>query len=78
MFMLMLSVSLNVFFSIHVMWKKSSPKPENAEWQGLWKGLGKILEAWGPPVSWDFTLEHLWDPEKINKQVFESGMVQLR
>ena len=31
MFMLMLSIALNVFFSIHVMWKKSSPKPENVD-----------------------------------------------
>ena len=29
--MCMLSISLNVFFSIHVMWKKSSPKPENVD-----------------------------------------------
>ena len=31
-FTLMLSTSLNVFFSIHVTWKKCSPKPENVDW----------------------------------------------
>ena len=60
----MLSISLNVFFSICVMWKKSPPKPENADWQGIWRGLGEILEAWGPTMSWHSTLEHLWDPRK--------------
>ena len=60
----MLSISLNVFFSICVMWKKSPPKPENADWQGTWRGLGEILEAWGPEMSWHSTLEHLWDPRK--------------
>ena len=56
-----LSVSLHVFSAIiiYIMWRKLSPKPENVEWQGIWRGLGKRLEAWGPPVSWDFTLEHL-------------------
>ena len=58
MLVFMLSVSLEVFFSIRAKWKKS-PKPENADWQGIWRGLGKILEAWGPAMSWDFTLEHL-------------------
>lgn len=62
-----LSISLNVFLSIYLMWKKSSPKPENAEWQGIWRGLGKTLEAWRPAVSWDFTLEHLWYPEKLSE-----------
>ena len=41
----MLSISLNVFSSIYVMWKKSSPEPENVDWQGIWRGLEKILEA---------------------------------
>jgi len=27
-----LSISLNVFLFIYVMWKKSSPKPENIDW----------------------------------------------
>ena len=60
----MLSITFNVFLSIHARWKKSPPKPEHADWQGIWRGLGKILEAWGPAMSWDFTLEHLWDPDR--------------
>ena len=67
----MLSISLNVFL-YRRKWKEPPPKPENADWQGIWRGLGNILEAWGPAVSWNFTLEHLWDPKK-----FESGMVRL-
>ena len=64
-----LSVSLNVFSAIvfYIMWRKLFPKPENVECQGIWRGLGKRLEVWGPPVSWDFTLEHLWDLEKLSE-----------
>ena len=64
-----LSVSLNVYSAIvfYIMWRKFFPKPENMEWQGICRGLGKRLEVWGPLVSWDFTLEHLWDPEKLSK-----------
>ena len=47
----MLSISLNVFLSIRAKWKKSPPRPENADWHRIWRGLGKILEAWGPAVS---------------------------
>ena len=25
------------------------------------------VDAWGPAVPWDFTLEHLWEPEKLSK-----------
>ena len=25
-------------FSIHVLWKKSSPRPENVDWHGIWRG----------------------------------------
>ncbi len=63
----MLSMSLNVFLSIRAKWKKSPPRPENDDWQGIWKGLGRILEAWGPAMPWDFTLEHLWDPGKLSQ-----------
>ena len=65
----MLSVSLNVFLSIGAKWKKSPPRPENDDWQGIWKGLGRILEAWGAAMSWDFSLEHLWDPEKLSQHL---------
>ena len=68
----MLSISLNILLSIRVMWKETPPNPENADWQGIWRGLGKILEAWGAAMSWDFTLEHLWDPKKPSP-VFEPG-----
>jgi len=64
-----LSVSMNVFSAMvtYIIWRKLCPKPENADWQGIWRSLGKRLEAWGPLVSWDFTLEHLWDPEKLSQ-----------
>ena len=65
----MLSISLNVFLSIRAMCKKSPPKPDNDDWQGIWRGLGKILELWGPTMSWDFTLEHLWDLEKLSQHL---------
>ena len=45
-----LSISLNVFLFIRAKWKKPPPRPENDDWQGLWKGLGRILEAWGSAV----------------------------
>jgi len=63
-----LSVSLNVFSAIvfYIMWRKLFPERENVEWQGIWRGLGKRLKLWAPLVSWDFTLEHLWDPEKLS------------
>ena len=48
-------------------WRKFFPKSEDVEWWGIWRGLGKRLEVLGPLVSWDFTLEHLWDPEKQSK-----------
>jgi len=36
-----LSVSLNVYSAIvfYIMWWKFFPKPENMEWQGIWRGL---------------------------------------
>jgi len=54
------------------MCKKSPPKPEKADWQGIWRGLGKILEVLGPAMSWDFTLEHLWDPEKLSQYLSQA------
>ncbi len=65
----MLSMSSNVFLSIRAKWKKSPPRSENADWQGIWRGLGRISEVWGPAMSWDFTLEHLWDPEKLSQHL---------
>ena len=63
-----LSISLNILLFIHAKWKKP-PRPENDDRQGIWKGLGRILEAWGPAIPWDFTLEHLWDPEKLSQHL---------
>ena len=74
----MLSVSLNVFLSIRAKWKKSPPRPENDDWQGIWKGLGRILEAWGPATPWDFTLEHLWDPEKLSQHLSQGRCGSVR
>ncbi|XP_021239577.1 uncharacterized protein LOC110391946 [Numida meleagris] len=49
----LISIALNVFLLmiIYIIWRKLSPKPENAEWQGIWRGLGNVLEAWGAPGS---------------------------
>ncbi|XP_031448717.1 uncharacterized protein LOC116228742 [Phasianus colchicus] len=69
---LFISISLNVFQYRHGKRKESPPKPDNADWQGIWRGLGKILEAWGPTMSWDFTLEHLWDPEKLSQYLSQA------
>ena len=60
-FSCILSISLNIFLFIRAKWKEPPPRPENDDWQGIWKGLGRTLEAWGPAIPWDFTLEHLWE-----------------
>lgn len=65
--MTVLSIFLNVFLFIYFIWRNPSQKRENAQWQGTWRSLEKILEAWGLPVSWDFTREHLWNPENVCK-----------
>ena len=69
----MLSISLYGFLFICAKWKKPPPRPENDDWQGIWKGLGRTLEAWGPAIPWDFTLEHLWDPEKLSQHLSQGG-----
>ena len=68
-----LLISLNVLFIIslsicfyHIL-KKPSPKPENSEWQGVWRGLEKTLERWTSSVSCDFTPEHLQDPDSLGR-----------
>ena len=55
--LIMLLLSLNVFFIVslsiciyHIL-MKPSPKPENTEWQGVWRGLGETLERWTLLVS---------------------------
>ena len=72
-----LLISLNALFVtviislssciFNIMKKKPSPKPENTEWQGVWRGLGETLEKWTCSVSWIFTPEHLKDPESLNR-----------
>ena len=68
-----LLISLNVLFIISLsIWiynilKKSPPKPENTEWQGVWRALGETLERWTCSVSWNFTPKHLKDPESLNR-----------
>ena len=73
-----LSISLNTLFVIVIIslipriWiycilKKSPSKPENTEWQGVWRDLGETLERWTCSVSWNFTPEHLKDPESLNR-----------
>ena len=63
-----LSISLNVLLFICAKWKKP-PRRENDDRQGTRKGLGLILEAWRPAIPWDFTLEHLRDPEKLSQHL---------
>ena len=71
-----LLISLNALFVIVIIslsiWnyrilKKSPPKPENTEWQGVWRDLGETLGRWTCSVSWNFTPEHLKDPESLNR-----------
>ena len=33
----------------------------------MWRGLGETLERWKSSVSWNFTPEHLKDPENLNR-----------
>ncbi|XP_052561606.1 uncharacterized protein LOC128092111 [Tympanuchus pallidicinctus] len=61
-----LNVLLIILLSIYYILRMSSPKPENTEWQGVWRGLGEILDRWKSSVSWNFTPEHLKDPESLN------------
>ena len=58
-------ISLSIW--IYNILKKSPPKPENTEWQGVWRDLGETLERWTCSVSWNFTPEHLKDPESLNR-----------
>ncbi len=71
-----LLISLNALFAIVIIslsicifniMKKPSPKPENTEWQGAWRGMGETLEKWTCLVSWNFTPKHLKDPESLNR-----------
>ena len=71
-----LLISLNVLFSsllislsiwIYNILRKPSSEPENIEWRGMWRGLGETLERWTSLVSWNFTPEHLKDPESLNR-----------
>ncbi|XP_021236236.1 uncharacterized protein LOC110389699 [Numida meleagris] len=69
----MLSISLNALLIILVIslsiyfLRKPSPKPEDTEWQGVWRKLGETLERWESPVSWNFTPEHMEDPESLSE-----------
>ena len=70
--MIMLSISLNVFLIISLsvciygILKKPSPEPENTDWQRVWRDLGETLKRRALLVSWNFTPEHLQDPQNIN------------
>ena len=37
----------------------------------MWRGLGETLERWKSSVSWNFTPEHLKDPESLNSYLRE-------
>ena len=45
--------------------KRSAPKLQSYEWQGVWGSMSKCLGRWGPPVFWNFTLEQVQNPEKL-------------
>jgi len=70
---IMLRISLRVLLIISLsiciynILRKPSPKPENTEWQGVWRDLGETLERQASLVSWNFTPEHLQDPESLNR-----------
>ena len=70
---IMLSISLNVFLIISLsifiynVLRKPSPKPENTEWQGVWRDLRETLERWASLVSWNFSSEHLQDPKNLSR-----------
>ena len=74
-FVLHLSIILNALCIILFIllwfrtWKcqrEPTPKPENTEWQGVWRDLGEFLERWTSSVSWDFTPEHLENLENLS------------
>ncbi|XP_072186301.1 uncharacterized protein [Excalfactoria chinensis] len=68
----LVSISLNLLFIvlfisiwIYNILRKSSPEPENTEWQGVWRGFGEIFKGKTSSVSWSFTPEHLKNPESL-------------
>lgn len=54
-------------------WRKSSPKPQNTEQQGVWRDLGETLQKWAPEVSWNFTPEYLQNPENLGRYLREDS-----
>ena len=64
---LFVTVIISLSICIFNIMKKPSPKPENTEWQGAWRGMGETLEKWTCLVSWNFTPKHLKDPESLNR-----------
>lgn len=47
--------------------RNPSPKPENTEWQGVCRDIGETLEKWVPSVLWNYSTEHLQNPENLGK-----------
>jgi len=43
----------------------SVPSQGSSEWQGVWDNMARCPEQWAPPVVWNFTYEHLQNPEKL-------------
>ena len=66
-------LTISLIISIYYILRKSAPKPVNTEWQGMWRGLGETLERWKSSVSWNFTPEHLKDPENSNRYLRQEG-----
>lgn len=42
--------------------------------QGVWKDLGRFLGWLLPPVTWDFTLEHVTNPGKLTHQWWKGAL----
>ena len=69
--MLLIPLSVSIIISLTIciynILRTLSPKSENTEWQGVWRDLGETLERWTSSVSWNFTPEHLQDPESLSR-----------
>lgn len=40
-------------------------------WQGLWMNLGRFLGRLTPPITWDFTPEQVFNPNKLTRRLME-------
>jgi len=45
--------------------KRSAPRLDRYEWQGLWNRIGKCLGQWAPLVFWNFNPEQMQNRDKL-------------